>query len=117
MGERSRFLKVRLSESEYRDLRRRADEAGVTMSEHVRGAVTTVHETVDVVSALGELHHQLGQLTTDSRSGHEPHAPSQHEMLLLLRELAAARDAQILIRVRSQLAARGLSGDAAGGAL
>jgi predicted DNA binding CopG/RHH family protein len=40
MSERSRFIKVRVSEAEYRELRQRADAQGITMSEHVRVTVT-----------------------------------------------------------------------------
>jgi hypothetical protein len=106
MSERGRFIKVRLSEGEYRDLRRRADLAGVTMSEHVRGTVAVVHDAVDVVGALEDLHRELGRLAGKGDDAKSPVAEFQQEALLLLRELAAARDAQILTRVRAKLAAR-----------
>lgn len=113
MSERSRFIKVRVSDGEYRTLRQRADAQGVTMSEHVRATVTAVHESLDVVAELAALRQQMRQA---------PSAPAtstgtdQREMLLLLRELAAARDAQILGRVRAQLAAQGGNADRRGGA-
>jgi hypothetical protein len=115
MSERSRFIKVRLSDSEYQDLRRRADEAGLTMSEQVRGAVTAVNESVDVVSALDGLRDAVRQGAGDDLRLAEPHSAVSMEVLLLVRELAAARDAQILSRVRAQLAAQSQRVNAAGG--
>lgn len=114
MSERSRFIKVRVSENEYRGLRQRADAQGVTMSEHVRSTLTTVHESLNVAAELAALRQQVRQV---------PSAPAmpgngieQREVLLLLRELAAARDAQILARVRAQLAPRSGSHEQRGGA-
>jgi len=107
MTQRSRFIKLRVSDSEYSELRRRADEQGVTMSEHVRDTVTAVHQATDVAAELGELRGQVRHLVEGGRGRAEPGDSNQHEMLLLIRELAAARDAQILTRVRAQLATRG----------
>lgn len=106
MSERSRFIKVRVSDAEYRELRQRADAQGVTMSEHVRTTVTTVHKSTDVAAELAALRQQLRQELSPAPLSAGPAALEQREMLLLLRELAAARDAQILARVRAQLAAR-----------
>lgn len=104
MSERNRFIKVRVSDSEYKTLRLRADAEGVTMSEHVRAAVTAVHESLDVAAELAALRQQFRQAPSVPISGTNT---EQREMLLLMRELAAARDAQILARVRAQLAAQG----------
>lgn len=106
MSERNRFIKVRVSDSEYSELRRRADERGVTMSEHVRDTVTAVHQATDVAAELSGLRGHVKQLAEAGRGRAEPGDSDQREMLLLLRELAAARDAQILSRVRAQLAVR-----------
>lgn len=107
MSERSKFIKVRVSETEYRTLRQRADAQGVTMSEHVRATVTTVHKDVDVAAELAGLRQQLRQpVPPAANAGSGPTDTEQREILLLLRELAAARDAQILARVRAQLGAR-----------
>lgn len=104
MNERSKFIKVRVSETEYRTLRQRADAQGVTMSEHVRATVTAVHKDVDVAAELASLRQQLREPAPATASaGNGSTATEQREMLLLLRELAAARDAQILVRVRAQL--------------
>lgn len=113
MSGRSKFIKVRVSEGEYKTLRQRADAQGVTMSEHVRATVAAVHESLNVAAELAALRQQVRP---------EPSAPAdgasveQREMLLLLRELAAARDAQMLVRVRAQLAAHTGNVDKRGGA-
>jgi len=110
MSERSKFIKVRVSETEYRTLRQRADAQGVTMSEHVRATVTAVHKNVDVAAELASLRQQLRQTAPAAASaGSGPTATEQREMLLLMRELAAARDAQILARVRAQLGVRAVA--------
>ncbi|HJV60467.1 MAG TPA: ribbon-helix-helix protein, CopG family [Albitalea sp.] len=112
MSERSKFIKVRVSESEYKALRQRADAQGVTMSEHVRAMVTAVHQSQDVAAELAALRQHVSRAPSAPANG----AGSEREMLLLLRELAAARDAQILVRVRAQLAAQGGHADKRGGA-
>lgn len=116
MNERSRFIKVRVNEAEYRGLRQRADAQGVTMSEHVRASVTAVHTASDVASELSELRQQIRQLANPSPALIDTAGTEHHEMLLLLRELAAARDTQILTRVRAQLAAFANKADHRGGA-
>lgn len=116
MSDRSRFIKVRVNEGEYRELRQRADAQGVTMSEHVRVAVTAVHMASDVASELSELRQQLRQVASPSPAQIDPTGSEHREMLLLLRELAAARDTQILTRVRAQLTARAGGVEQRGGA-
>lgn len=113
MSERSRFIKVRVNEAEYKTLRQRADAQGVTISEHVRTAVTAVHQSLDVVAELAALRQQVRQAPSTPANGA---GTEQREMLLLLRELAAARDAQILARVRAQLASRASNAEQRGGA-
>ncbi|WP_373990902.1 hypothetical protein [Duganella sp. BuS-21] len=114
MTERSRFIKVRVSDGEYAQLRLRADSHGVTMSEHVRATVATVHQSVDVVAELAALRQQIHQATSPTTTFDKHADTEQREMLLLLRELAAARDAQILARVRAQLSSRDSGGQQRG---
>lgn len=106
MSARSRFIKVRVSENEHKTLRQRADAQGVTISEHVRATVTAVHQSLDVAAELAALRSHVRQTPAPAATQGDGAGTDQQEMLLLLRELAAARDAQILARVRAQLAPR-----------
>lgn len=106
MSERSRFIKVRVNEGEYKALRQRADAQGMTMSEHVRATVTAVHQSLDVASELAALRQQVGRVAGAPATPADGAGTEQREMLLLLRELAAARDARILARVQAQLGPR-----------
>lgn len=117
MNTRSYFVKMRLNAVEYGAIRKRADAQGVTMSEHVRATVMQVHEAQDVAAELAALRQQLRPFvgaTTTTATGTV--STEQREMLLLLRELAAARDAQILARVRAQLATQANGTSQRGGA-
>jgi hypothetical protein len=99
MSARSKFVKVRLNPDEYADVLKRADVAGTTMCEHIRQQLLEVHAQLDVRDELRALRDQMAATPTAS-AGTDPLAL---ETVLLLRELAAARDAQILARVRAQL--------------
>jgi hypothetical protein len=114
MNVRSQFIKVRVTRDEHRDIQRRADGLSLTMSEYVRDTVTAVHERLDVVATLNALRSRCETMaTTVPAAGSKVIDDAQQslalETVLLLRELAAARDAQILSRVRAQLKQRGLS--------
>ena len=118
---RNQFIKVRVNRDEHRDIQKRADGLGLTLSEYVRDTVTAVHATVDVVAALESLRSGCEAIaTTAPAAGSKVTDDAQQslalETVLLLRELAAARDAQILARVRAQLKQRNLSANAAGSA-
>ena len=95
---RSKFIKVRVSPDEYSAIARQADVASQSMSEYVREQVLAVHETLDLKVELAAVRGLLGAPSQSTG------APLALEAVLLLRELAAARDAQILSRVRAQLA-------------
>jgi hypothetical protein len=97
---RSKFIKVRVAPTEYAGIAHHADAAGQTMSEYVREQVLAVHRTLDVQAELVALR---GLVAAPERS---TDCTLMLEAVLLLRELAAARDAQILARVRAQLAQR-----------
>ncbi|WP_420998492.1 plasmid mobilization protein [Cupriavidus sp. 30B13] len=97
---RNKFIKVRVAPAEYAGIARHADAAGQTMSEYVREQVLAVHRTLDLQAELAALR---GLVAAPARSTNDALAL---EAVLLLRELAAARDAQILGRVRAQLAQR-----------
>ena len=111
MKVRSEFIKVRVNRDEHRDVQKRADAMGLTLSEYVRATVTAVHERLDVVTALEALRVQCAAHTQPPTPHVDPVAQDSLvlEAVLLLRELAAVRDAQILSRVRAQLTQRGLA--------
>lgn len=117
MSERSKFIKVRVTEGEYKTLRQRADAKGATMSEYVRDTVKAVHQTLDVAAELSALRSQMRQAPTVPERHGQVSDTEQLEILLLLRELAAARDAQILFRVRAQLASKSGNTQRRGGAV
>lgn len=96
---RNRFVKVRLSSSEYADVATRADVAGVTLCEHIRQQLLVVHELLDVRTELRALRDHMA---SDTPAVADPLA---QEAVLILRELAVGRDAQILSRVRAQMRA------------
>lgn len=100
-GTRNRFVKLRLSPNEYVDVATRADAAGVTLCEHIRQQLLAVHESLDVRHELNALRDQLAG---GASSASEVLA---QEAVLILRELAAGRDAHILSRVRAQMAVGG----------
>lgn len=95
---RSKFIKVRVAPTEYAGIAHHADSAGQTLSEYVREQVLAVHRTLDVQAELAALR---SLVAAPVRSTDDTLVL---EAVLLLRELAAARDAQILRRVRIQLA-------------
>lgn len=93
---KNRFVKVRLSGDEYNEVAVRADRDGLTMCEHIRQQLLAVHEQLDVCAELAALRAQLATPAAAPET-------EAREALLLLRELAAARDLGILARVRAQL--------------
>lgn len=99
MAARNRFVKVRLSPKEYGEVARRADGAGVTLCEHIRQQVLSVHAQLDMTAELSSLR-TLVAIPSKSEPSGELFAA---EALLLLRELVAGRDAQILGRVAQRL--------------
>ncbi len=99
-GTRSKFIKVRVAPDEYLSIARQADIASQPMSEYVREQVLAVHRTLDLQAELVALR---GLVSAPAQSTDDALAL---EAVLLLRELAAARDAQILGRVRAQMAHR-----------
>jgi hypothetical protein len=103
VSKRSHFIKVRVNDVEYHALRKRADAQGMTMSEHVRTTVTSVHRAQDVAAELAALKELVRQAALAAPAKNVAQDLALRETVLLLRELAAVRDAQILARVRTQL--------------
>ena len=86
---------------EHRDVARRADDAGLTISEYGRSQLSMVQETLDLRVQLAQLHGLL-QASPKPSDG-----VLALEAVLILRELASGRDAQLMTRVRAQLARQG----------
>ena len=98
MSSRSRFIKIRVSPIEHAGIVRQADAAGQTMSDYVRSQMLAVHAQLDILEELTGLRALVKQPAATANDA------LALETVLLLRELAAGRDAQILSRVRAQLA-------------
>jgi hypothetical protein len=100
MAARNRFLKIRLSQDEYSDVLKNSDANGLTMCEYIRQQLMVVHEQLDIKAELSGLRAQV-QISHQIKFDEDQ---SGIEALLILREMAAGRDVQILSRVRAQLA-------------
>jgi len=100
MNNKSKFIKVRVSPAEYSDIVKRADLEGLNQSAYVRIQLLAVHEQLDIKDALEGLRAQMS--ATENRPSN-PLAELTTEAVLLLRELIASRDPQILAKVRAQL--------------
>lgn len=103
MSTKSRFAKIRFSPDEYKTIACKADEAGITMSEYVRSALTTVHHALDVRAELAALRGLFAIQSKTVGAGVFDAEPMTVEVLLLVRELAAVRDAQLVARVHQRM--------------
>jgi hypothetical protein len=96
---KSRFVKTRLSVPEYVALCARADEKGVTVSEYLRELVTGQRETLDLQGGLTRIESRLEAApVADSRQ-----EAMAAESLLLLRELVAGVNTQVLSQVAQRM--------------
>jgi hypothetical protein len=103
-------LKARLTQAEYQALVARADAAGLTISEYARTVLARDRERVDIEAVLADMRAQLASAAQASAAAaattpaalHSPD-PLLVEIVWLLRELAAERNAQALARVTSKL--------------
>lgn len=101
---KSRYLQARLPNPEYTKLQFQADAAGLSISEHTRRLLARESDAVSTEEALRRIEDALARLSA-------PAAPTATdsdrlllvEILLLVRELAADRNAQILFRVNQKL--------------
>jgi ribosomal protein L12E/L44/L45/RPP1/RPP2 len=105
-----RHLKARLSEAEYQALVECADAAGLTISEYARTVLARDRERMDVEAVLADIRAQLASAAAASAAAAvtTPAAlpipdPLLVEVIWLLRELAAERNAQVIGRVTSKL--------------
>lgn len=105
---KTHYLKVRLDAAHAQTLKSEADALGMTVSEHVRLLLGRARHALDQAQFLGKLDDKLAAFPDAAAPppGGTDHEPAHAEVLLLLREIAADRNAQILSRVTQQLNAR-----------
>lgn len=103
-------LKARLTQAEYQSLIARADSAGMTISEYARTVLARDREHVDIDAVLADMRAQLAAAAQASatavattRAALQGPDPLLVEVIWLLRELAAERNAQVLSRLASKL--------------
>ena len=96
-----KYLKVRLPAAEYQQLAQEADLAGMTVSSYVRRSLQQQRQTLLLEDVLAKLDARLS--TPAAPSAPPANNRQLDEILLLARELAADRNAQILARVAAKL--------------
>lgn len=96
-------LKIRLTRAEHQQLVARADATGLRISEFARTVLAAEHQALGVENVLARLEARLTETPAT------PSASSTHlealvaEVLLLTRELAQDRNAQLLARATQKL--------------
>lgn len=97
-------LKARLSVVEYRELKTCADAAGLSISEYVRTVLARERQALGIEDVLSEFRTMLAVPKAESTPSHPGRPdPLLVEAVLLLRELVAERNPQLLGRVASKL--------------
>lgn len=98
-------LRARLPEAEYATLKTAADESGLSISEYVRCVLVRDHQALGQVQFLEAIENKLSansSITTQSDRTLKLER-LLIEILMISRELAAERNAQILVRVSQKL--------------
>lgn len=98
----SRYAKTRLSIAEYVALCARADECGMTVSEYLRKLVENQHEQLDIRAVIQQLEAKLVAQPVAEPGDTEVLLV---EVLFLVRELVAVRNAQALSQVAQRVRA------------
>lgn len=102
---KDRHLRARLPEAEYLDLKVAADRAGLTLSEHVRNVLLRDRQALGQEQFLMRIEAKI--VAPNAANGSADRSLKLEklliEVLLLTRELAADRNAQILARVAQKL--------------
>jgi hypothetical protein len=99
-----RYLKARLAEDEYRELVKRADAMGLTVSEYVRLVLARDQQAVGIEAVLSRIESKLtATVVPPTTVAADTLEPLLAENLLLVRELAAERNAQVLTRVAQKV--------------
>lgn len=97
---KTRFLKARLPDGLYQSLKEQADAAGKTISAFACEKLQERHDAMSQAELLSTLSARLAGACAVPSAGLEPRLL---EVLLIVRELACDRNAQILARVGQQL--------------
>lgn len=106
---KSKFLKVRMLSVTYQRLKDRAAEAGKPISTFANALLEEENSILNAAIQLTDIQSQLQELAVLLAMMSQPKAdenrinPTLIEILLIVRELALERNAQILSRVSSQI--------------
>lgn len=102
---KDRHLRARLPEIEYSKLKTDADAVGLTISEHVRCVLQRDRHALEQEDFLAKIDAKLACISPASESQNltVDLEPLLVELLFLVRELVAERNAQVLGRVAHQL--------------
>ena len=96
-----KVLTIRIPVSVYSSLCNQAGESGVTVSAHARRLIEKEHDAESILDLRDELISKIEGLMPSTKQANDK--LEVFEMLLLLRELAADRNPQILQRVRMKV--------------
>lgn len=104
---KNRHLRARLPDDEYLKLQADADMAGLTVSEHVRCVLQRDRQALSQEKLLASIDARLNRISLPPSPMQSPSTteiePLLIEVLLLVRELVAERNAQVLGRVANHL--------------
>lgn len=102
---KDRHLRARLPEIEYAKLKKDADAIGLTISEHVRCVLLRDRQAFQQEDFLAKIDVKLASISSvpELQNPAADSEPLLVELLFLIRELVAERNAQVLGRVASQL--------------
>lgn len=105
---KSHFLKIRMPADAYQHLKVRAAEAGKPISTFAHALLEQENSISNTATQLSEVKSQLQELAalfaiSQPKSNDEKVNLTLSEILLVVRELALERNAQILSRVAAQI--------------
>lgn len=99
MMKRRKFLKVAVTPDEYSELSILADQQGLTLSAYVRKQLADKRQTIEAEKALARIEAKL----QPAKGAPTELEPLLVESLLLIRELVAERNPQVLPRIANRL--------------
>lgn len=102
MSQRNRYLKVRVNSDEYKTTMEHASMAGLNMSEFIRTVLDANKQAATIDTILQRLEERLPEKSNNLLEKSEPDLLLV-EVLFLVREIVAERNAQILARTAQRL--------------